>query len=83
MIENVSILGTSIACGSLFAIGTTLLVVGVILMSTNPFAEVLTFNKFNVGLILLVVAVAIYLILGCGIIYLSQGFKKKDAQEAI
>lgn len=83
MIENVSILGTSIACGSLFAIGTTLLVVGVVLMSTNPFAEVLTFNKFNVGLILLVVAVAIYLILGCGIIYLSQGFKKKDAQEAI
>ena len=83
MIENVSVLGTSIACGSIFAVGTALLVVGIVFMANNPFAATLEFNKFNVGLILLVIAIALYFILGCGAIYLSQGFKKKNAQEAL
>ena len=41
----------------------------------------LKFDKFNNGLIVLVVGLALFLMMGCALIYLVQGFRKKENAE--
>ena len=41
----------------------------------------LKFDKFNNGLIVLVVGLALFLMMGCAFIYLVQGFRKKENVE--
>ena len=80
--DNDKVVGMiEIAITLLFAIA--FIVPGVVLMSGNAFNAVVTYNKFNVGLILLVLGLSIALMLAVSLIKLIEALKKKETNEQI
>ena len=71
----------STAC--LLVVSLVLIIVGAILMSKNPFAAVVTYNSFNVGLILLVLGVSFFICLAISLLITIEAFtyKKELAHE--
>ena len=67
----------------LLVVSLVLIIVGAILMSKNPFAAVVTYNSFNVGLILLVLGVSFFICLPISLLITIEAFtyKKELAHE--
>ena len=72
-----------ISTGCLLAVSLALIIVGAILVSKNPFASVVTYNSFNVGLILLVLGVSFFICLAISLLITIEAFtyKKELAHE--
>ena len=60
-------------------VGGALLISGLLLMANNQFNPVVTYNSFNVGLIILVLGCSILLTLGISLPILFNSFKAKEA----
>ena len=68
-----------IITGSIFAfIALPLIIFGIMLMSTNEFAQQLVFNNFNVGLILLITGISVFILISISVIEVLQGIKFKE-----
>ena len=59
-------------------VAASLLATGIILMKGNAFIEEVTYNGFNVGLILLVLGISVLLCLGISLPKLFSSFKKEN-----
>ena len=70
----------SIVISSVLLISSLLLIVfgSCIMKGSVQDTAFLEFNPFNNGLIILVVGLFLFLMLGCSVLYLTQGFKKKE-----
>ena len=80
--KNVNKLFASIVSGVLFAGSAVLIALGALNMANGTQnTSSLMFNQFNNGLITLVVGLFLLFIFGCAVIYLSQGFAKKENVE--
>ena len=80
--KNVNKLFASIVSGVLFAGSAVLIALGALNMANGTQnTSFLMFNQFNNGLITLVVGLFLLFIFGCAVIYLSQGFAKKENVE--
>ena len=62
---------------AILVIGGALLTVGVYLMNSNKFVEVVALNKFNVGIILLVLGTSVLITLGISLPILFESFKNQ------
>ena len=60
-------------------VGGALLISGALLMANNQFNPVVTYNSFNVGLIILVLGCSVLLTLGISLPILFNSFKAKEA----
>ena len=77
--KNVNVIFASIVSFVLLAGSAVMISLGSVQMKNsvqNSFA--LSFDNFNNGLIVLVVGLALFIMMGVSLIYLSQGFRKKE-----
>ena len=74
--KKTSLLGSSIVTGTLFAGALALIIVGASMMIGTTQDASIKFDRFNNGLIVLVIGLAVLLIFGCAIFYLIQVIKK-------
>ena len=74
--KNQNVLGSSIACGVLFAVSIVFIVLASIYMGGTR-TNTMGFDEFNTGLLLLVLGLGLIFITGCAAIYLIQGLSKK------
>lgn len=80
--KNVNLMISSLVAGALLAGSIAMIVIGTINMNNGKQnTSFIQFDKFNNGLIVLVIGLSVLMIFGCAVIYLIQGLKKKEYAE--
>lgn len=74
--KNQSLLGSSITSFVLLAVSIVFIVLGAIYLGGER-TNTMMFDSFNTGLLLLIIGLGVLSILGCSVIYLIQGLRKK------
>ena len=74
--KKVNTLFSFIVTGITFAGSLALIIVGAIQMGSNVRSDMIQFDPYNIGLLILVLGLSLLFIFGCVLLYLFKGLKK-------